>query len=135
MQHLLKSIYKNVMLFLFVRLSLVNDKYVCLLYVVIDIMFVCSFYLGGITLALGHLHSNGIIYRDLKPENIMLNHEGITLNFNKLALLRCRMWFLSEIRSFFFLIGHIKLTDFGLCKESIHDGTVTHTFCGTIEYM
>uniref|UniRef100_A0A667ZZQ4 Ribosomal protein S6 kinase beta-2 n=1 Tax=Myripristis murdjan TaxID=586833 RepID=A0A667ZZQ4_9TELE len=64
------------------------------------------FYLGEITLALGHLHSNGIIYRDLKPENIMLNHQG-----------------------------HIKLTDFGLCKESIHDGAVTHTFCGTIEYM
>lgn len=35
-----------------------------------------SFYLGEITLALGHLHSNGIIYRDLKPENIMLNHQG-----------------------------------------------------------
>uniref|UniRef100_A0A7N5ZUF4 Ribosomal protein S6 kinase beta-2 n=1 Tax=Anabas testudineus TaxID=64144 RepID=A0A7N5ZUF4_ANATE len=62
--------------------------------------------LPNITMALGHLHSNGIIYRDLKPENIMLNHQG-----------------------------HIKLTDFGLCKESIHDGTVTHTFCGTIEYM
>uniref|UniRef100_A0A8C2WZE2 Ribosomal protein S6 kinase n=1 Tax=Cyclopterus lumpus TaxID=8103 RepID=A0A8C2WZE2_CYCLU len=42
----------------------------------------------------------------LKPENIMLNNHG-----------------------------HVKLTDFGLCKESIHDGTVTHTFCGTIEYM
>lgn len=64
------------------------------------------FYLGEIILALGHLHSNGIIYRDLKPENIMLNHQG-----------------------------HIKLTDFGLCKESIHEGAVTHTFCGTIEYM
>ncbi|XP_063126053.1 ribosomal protein S6 kinase beta-1 isoform X6 [Rattus norvegicus] len=57
-------------------------------------------------MALGHLHQKGIIYRDLKPENIMLNHQG-----------------------------HVKLTDFGLCKESIHDGTVTHTFCGTIEYM
>ncbi|XP_061763907.1 ribosomal protein S6 kinase beta-2-like isoform X1 [Nerophis ophidion] len=64
------------------------------------------FYLGEIILALGHLHSSGIIYRDLKPENIMLNHQG-----------------------------HIKLTDFGLCKESIHDGSITHTFCGTIEYM
>ncbi|XP_077177010.1 ribosomal protein S6 kinase beta-2 [Paroedura picta] len=64
------------------------------------------FYLSEITLALGHLHSSGIIYRDLKPENIMLNNQG-----------------------------HIKLTDFGLCKESIHDGAVTHTFCGTIEYM
>lgn len=35
-----------------------------------------SFYLSEITLALGHLHSNGIIYRDLKPENIMLNSQG-----------------------------------------------------------
>ncbi|XP_078515354.1 ribosomal protein S6 kinase beta-2 [Lissotriton helveticus] len=64
------------------------------------------FYLGEITLALGHLHSHGVIYRDLKPENIMLSNQG-----------------------------HVKLTDFGLCKESIHDGSVTHTFCGTIEYM
>lgn len=36
----------------------------------------CSFYLSEITLALGHLHSHGIIYRDLKPENIMLNSQG-----------------------------------------------------------
>lgn len=38
-----------------------------------------SFYLGEIVLALGHLHSNGIIYRDLKPENIMLNHQGVSV--------------------------------------------------------
>lgn len=35
-----------------------------------------SFYLGEITLALGHLHAQGILYRDLKPENIMLSSQG-----------------------------------------------------------
>lgn len=65
-----------------------------------------SFYLAEITLALEHLHSQGIIYRDLKPENILLDAQG-----------------------------HVKLTDFGLCKESVFDDSVTHTFCGTIEYM
>lgn len=65
-----------------------------------------AFYLSEITLALEHLHQQGIIYRDLKPENILLDYRG-----------------------------HIKLTDFGLCKEAIEDGVVTHTFCGTIEYM
>ncbi|KYN07482.1 PREDICTED: ribosomal protein S6 kinase beta-1-like [Cyphomyrmex costatus] len=64
------------------------------------------FYLCEITLALQHLHLQGIIYRDLKPENILLDADG-----------------------------HIKLTDFGLCKEHIQEGALTHTFCGTIEYM
>lgn len=31
--------------------------------------------------------------------------------------------------------GHVKLTDFGLCKEQMPEGGITHTFCGTIEYM
>ena len=65
-----------------------------------------SFYLAEITLALEHLHRNGIIYRDLKPENIMLNGDG-----------------------------HVVLTDFGLSKESIHGDATTNTFCGTVEYM
>ena len=31
--------------------------------------------------------------------------------------------------------GHIKLTDFGLSKESLFDEKKTFSFCGTIEYM
>ncbi len=33
-------------------------------------------YIGEIALALGYLHSLGVIYRDLKPENILLDPEG-----------------------------------------------------------
>ncbi|CAJ0963552.1 unnamed protein product, partial [Mesorhabditis belari] len=65
-----------------------------------------AFYLSEIVVALEHLHNEGIIYRDLKPENIMLDARG-----------------------------HVKLTDFGLCKEAIEGDQKTHTFCGTIEYM
>uniref|UniRef100_A0A8C5HRY4 non-specific serine/threonine protein kinase n=1 Tax=Gouania willdenowi TaxID=441366 RepID=A0A8C5HRY4_GOUWI len=64
-----------------------------------------KFYLAELALGLDHLHSLGIIYRDLKPENILLDEEG-----------------------------HIKLTDFGLCKEAI-DHKKAFSFCGTVEYM
>ncbi|TWW79236.1 serine/threonine-protein kinase Sgk2b isoform X1 [Takifugu flavidus] len=65
-----------------------------------------AFYAAEMALALGYLHSLGIVYRDLKPENILLDSEG-----------------------------HAVLTDFGLCKEGVAVGGVMHTFCGTPEYL
>merc|ERR1712137_696036 len=62
-------------------------------------------YTAEIALALSHLHSLGIVYRDLKPENILVDNNG-----------------------------HICITDFGLSKE-ISPDEVTHTFCGTPEYL
>ncbi|CAI9567114.1 unnamed protein product, partial [Staurois parvus] len=65
-----------------------------------------KFYLAELALALDHLHSLGIVYRDLKPENILLDEAG-----------------------------HIKLTDFGLSKESVDHEKKAYSFCGTVEYM
>lgn len=62
-------------------------------------------------------------HSDLKPENILLDAQG-----------NCLFFVLRFNRSYQYL-GHVKLTDFGLCKESIYDGGQTNTFCGTIEYM
>eukprot|EP00947_MAST-08B_sp_MAST-8B-sp1_P004623 g4623.t1 len=65
------------------------------------------FYTAELALALGALHSAGVVFRDLKPENILLDE-----------------------------VGHIKLADFGLSKEGIQDQAAgTRSFCGTPEYL
>ena len=67
---------------------------------------IARLYAAEVLVSIETLHMRNIIYRDLKLENILID-EG----------------------------GHCVLSDFGLSKEGVIDGSTTKSFCGSVAYL
>ncbi|KAJ3118143.1 Serine/threonine kinase [Phlyctochytrium bullatum] len=65
-----------------------------------------KFYACEVLLAIEYFHKNNVIYRDLKLDNILMSPDG-----------------------------HLKVADYGICKENMPYGATTRTYCGTPDYM
>ncbi|CAA9999249.1 unnamed protein product [Nesidiocoris tenuis] len=90
------------------------------------------FYGAEIISALGYLHEQGIIYRDLK---VCFEIDCSSRIANR-SLLFLTIFQLFQLENLLLdKDGHIKIADFGLCKEDINYGNTTKTFCGTPEYL
>ena len=112
------------------------------------------FYGAEIISAIHYLHKRGIIYRDLKVKGVFQNQKSIYLCQRVVFRGRSRKTKHTLIYNFHIKLfsdqkfpfaqlenllldkdGHIKIADFGLCKEDIQWGKTTKTFCGTPEYL
>ncbi|XP_075256444.1 protein kinase C epsilon type-like isoform X2 [Convolutriloba macropyga] len=67
---------------------------------------VAKFIGAEVLLALKFLHLHNVIYRDLKLDNILIDSQG-----------------------------HVRLTDFGMCRKLKHSEDYATTLCGTPDYM
>ena len=83
-----------------------------------------KYYASEVLLALEYFHANGIIYR-----------WAFIIDKSTVWLLICALSDLKLDNILLTLDGHVKVADYGLCKEDMWHGSTTSTFCGTPEFM